>query len=117
MAPSTGAQVGTSTRCATSVSAPTAVASPVTATPIGMPAATNEPNATSRITRAATIPITSPPVSGSAKAKTRSPRSSTRSGVSASTRSRRSCSAARSVFDSSSRVGYWIDSSATRPSA
>ena len=117
MEPSTGAQVGTSTKRAARVIAPTAVARPVMATPIGMPAATTEPKATSRITRAATRPRNSPPVSGSANANTRSPRISTRSGESASTRSRSCCSAVRSSTESSASAGYWIGTSATRPSA
>ena len=54
-----GAKLGTSTRWATSDIAPTPTASPKTAMPIGRPMAISEPNATSRISAAAS-PISSP---------------------------------------------------------
>ena len=90
---------------------------PNSAIPIGNPIAITEPNATSRITTAATMPISSLiPALDSSKAKKRSPPSSICSGDPARCSAASAFRRSRSAGLSSSRIGYWTRMTATRPS-
>ena len=85
--------------------------------PIGRPMAMTEPNASSRMTTAASSPTSSPmPVAGSSNAKNRSPPISIRSGEPAPARTANAFRFSRSPLSSSSSAGYWTRTSATRPS-
>ena len=92
-------------------------ARPKSAMPIGRPMAMTEPNASSRMTTAATRPISSPmPVAASSNAKNRSPPISIRSGEPAPASAPNALRFSRSPVSSSSSTGYWTRMRATRPS-
>ena len=117
MLASCGAKLGIAIRCATSDIELIPSASPKSAIPIGRPIATTEPNATSRITIAATRPISSPiPTPDSSNAKNRSPPISIWSGEPARCSPTNAFRRSRSARLSSSSTGYWTRMTATRPS-
>ena len=92
-------------------------ARPKTAIPIGRPMAMSEPNARSRMTTAATSPISSPmPVAASSNAKNRSPPISIRSGEPAPAPAPSALEVLQVVLVRSSSTGYWTRMRATRPS-
>ena len=117
MLPTTGAQLGMSTRRVTSDSELMPRVRPKRAIPMGSPIAMTDPNARSRMTTAATSPISSPmPVSASSNAVNRSPPSSTRRGESWPASTPTFLRFSRSTVSSFSSTGYWTRMSATRPS-
>ena len=116
--PITVAQAGMSTTYATSDSEPTPTARPSSAVPIGRPIATTDPNASSRITIAASRPRASPtPVGGLLEREVQ-----VAAGLDPQRRRRRgdrraSCLEVLQVVRAQVlRSGYWTRTSATRPS-
>ncbi len=112
-----GAQLGIMIRWLISGMAATPSTRPNRAMPMGRPMATSDPKASSRITTAAPIPISSAALpAGSSKLKNSSPPASACSppawSASASTAFNRSRSSTRI----SASTGYWTVSRATRPS-
>ncbi len=117
MLPICGAQLGTSIRCAISDIELTPRARPNSAIPIGNPIAISDPNATSSTIIATTSPIISlTPVSAASNAKNRSPPASICSVESIRASATSSSNRSRSLTSRSSRTGYWIDTTPTRPS-